>query len=486
MIRAMSVALLWAVSGMPSTGGEGELKAMGKKTMDNLYRETWRPQFHFSPKRGWANDPNGLVCYKGEYHLFFQHNPFGVNWGNMTWGHAISKDLVHWEQLPDAIEPDGLGTIFSGSAVVDHENTTGFQTGREKPLVAIYTAAGGTSPESQGQPFTQCIAYSNDRGRTWTKYAKNPVLPHIIGSNRDPKVVWHAPTRRWIMALFLDGNDYGFFSSLDLKEWKHLHNITVPGCSECPDFFEMPVDGNSQNRRWVWTAADGRYLVGTFDGQRFTPEGDLKQTDYGANCYAVQTYSDIPPSEGRRIQIAWMAGGTYPEMPFNQQMSFPCEMRLKTFPEGVRLCRWPVKEIESLYEKAYRWRNLILKPGKNPLSGIEGDLFDIEAEFEVKDADEFGFRIRGEPVRYRGKEKSLSCLGKTAPLEPQNSRISLRVLVDRTSLEAFGNGGRVSMTSCFLPKAEAQGLEVYASGGTVRVISLKVHSLRSAWLAAHR
>src|SRR5207249_4140580 len=230
-----------------------------------LYAETYRPQFHFTAQQNWHNDPNGLVYYKGEYHLFFQHNPFGINWGNMTWGHAISRDLVHWEQIANAIEPDRLGTIFSGSAVVDWKNTAGFQTGKEKPLEAIYTAAGDTSPESKVQPYTQCIAYSNDRGRTWTKYAGNPVLKHIVGGNRDPKVVWHEATHRWILALYLDGDKFAFFSSPDLKNWAHLHDINVPGCGECPDFFEIPVEGNKTERKWVWTAANGHYLVGTFD-----------------------------------------------------------------------------------------------------------------------------------------------------------------------------------------------------------------------------
>ena len=210
-----------------------------------------------SPPRNWTNDPNGLVFYKGEYHLFFQHNPNGIDWGNMTWGHAVSPDLVHWKQLANAIEPDRLGTIFSGSAVVDWDNTAGFQKGDEKTIVAIYTAAGGTSDQSKGQPFTQCIAYSNDRGRTWTKYDKNPVLKHIVGGNRDPKVVWHAPTRRWIMALFLDGNEFAFFSSPDLKTWTQLQRMTIPNCAECPDFFEMPVDGKPELKKWVWTAANG-------------------------------------------------------------------------------------------------------------------------------------------------------------------------------------------------------------------------------------
>jgi sucrose-6-phosphate hydrolase SacC (GH32 family) len=446
-----------------------------------LYNETYRPQFHFTARQNWLNDPNGLVFYQGEYHLFFQHNPSGINWGNMTWGHAVSRDLVHWRQLAHAIEPDELGTIFSGSAVVDWQNTAGFQRGREKTLVAIYTAAGGTSTESKSQPFTQCIAYSNDRGQTWTKYEKNPVLPHLVVENRDPKVVWHAPTKKWIMALYKNGNVYAFFASPDLKRWTHLHDLTAPGCGECPDFFEMPVDGDPQRKRWVWTAANGQYLVGAFDGQKFTPETGPHPADWGANYYAVQTYSDIPESDGRRIQIAWMSGGRYPGMPFNQQMSFPCEMKLRSFPEGLRLCRLPVKEIAKLHAKKKTWRAQTVRPGENPLAGVSGELFDLRAEIEPGEAAAFGFRIRGEAVRFSVKDKQLTCLGKTAPLEPEAGRLKLQILVDRTSLEVFANDGRVAMTSCFLPKAGDKDLEFYVEGGPVKLSSLQAIELRTAW-----
>ena len=448
-----------------------------------LYHETYRPQFHFSPKINWTNDPNGMVFYKGEYHLFFQHNPSGINWGNMTWGHAVSPDLLHWEQLPNAIEPDKLGTIFSGSAVVDWDNTAGFQKGDEKTLVAIYTAAGGTSPESKGQPFTQCIAYSNDRGRTWTKYDQNPVLKHIVKENRDPKVVWHAPTRKWIMALYKDGNTFTFYSSPDLKSWTHLHDFDAPDCGECPDFFEIPVDGKKDQTKWVWTAANGRYLVGSFDGNRFTYEGKPLRVDFGKNYYAVQSYSDIPASDGRRIQIAWMNGASYPNMPFNQQMSFPCELQLHTFPEGIRMARMPVKEIEKIRAKEHKWADKPLTPGDNLLSGISGDLFDIQAEIEPGEAKEVGFRIRGEAATYSAQDHKLSCLGADAPLDLLNGRIKLRILVDRTTIEVFGNDGRVSLTSCFLPHPDKKQLETFATGSAARLVSMEVYELRSTWPA---
>jgi len=450
---------------------------------ERVYDETYRPQFHFSAKANWLNDPNGLVFYQGEYHLFFQHNPTGINWGNMTWGHAVSPNLLSWQQLPNAIEPDRLGTIFSGSAVVDWANTAGFQKGDEKTLVAIYTAAGGTSPESKDQPFTQCIAYSNDLGRTWTKYAQNPVLKHIVKENRDPKVVWYAPTRRWIMALYKDGNTFAFFSSPDLKNWTHLHDIDTPECGECPDFFEMPVDGRKDRTKWVWTAANGRYLVGSFDGNRFTCEGTPLRVDYGKNYYAVQTYSDIPPTDGRRIQIAWMNGGRYPNMPFNQQMSIPCELQLRTFPEGIRMTRRPVKEIERIRTREHKWVDKPLNPGDNLLAGLSGDLFDIQAEIEPGEAREVGFRVRGEAITCAVKDRKISCLGADAPLDLPAGRVRLQILVDRTTIEVFGNDGRVSLTSCFLPAPDKRQLETFAVGSGGRVVSMEVYELRSTWPA---
>ncbi|MBK7642960.1 MAG: glycoside hydrolase family 32 protein [Planctomycetes bacterium] len=434
-----------------------------------LYAETYRPQFHFTSRANWLNDPNGLVFYAGEYHLFFQHNPSGIQWGNMTWGHAVSPDLVHWKQLENALLPDALGTIYSGSAAVDGKNTAGFETGSEKTIVALYTAA--------GQPFTQCLAYSNDRGRTFTKYAKNPVIPHIAGENRDPKVVWYAPSSRWILALYLEGERYALFSSPDMKSWTKLQELAVPGCGECPDFFEMPVAGEPGTRKWVFTAANGNYLLGSFDGRTFAPEGAPLREDWGRNYYAVQSYSDLPASDGRRIQIAWMNGGRYPRMPFNQQMSFPCELELVRTSAGLRLTRMPVREIESLRTRTRTWASSELA-GEVALEA-EGGLYDLEAEFEPGSASEVGLSFRGERIAYSVREQRLACLGASAELPLVQGKLKLRVLIDRTSIEVFGNGGRVSLTSCFLPRGKL-GLQIYARAGIAKA-SILVHELRSSW-----
>lgn len=447
--------------------------------IQTAYKETYRPQFHFTPKTNWTNDPNGLIHYKGEFHLFFQHNPFGIDWGNMTWGHAVSPDLVHWKQLPHALHPDELGTIFSGSGVVDWNNTGGFQTGDEAVLVNFYTSAGSHAPEPV--PFTQSIAYSNDRGRSWTKYEGNPVIEHIVGSNRDPKVIWHEPTQKWVMALYLDKNDYALFGSTNLKEWTRLSDLQIPD-TECPDIFELPVDGDLEDTRWVFWGAAGKYYIGDFDGTTFTPEGEAHRADYGANFYAAQTWSDVPASDGRCIQIAWMSGSNPPDMPFNQQMSFPCELTLRTTAEGIRLHREPVAEIQNIHAYTHVWSDIALKPDEDLLAGLTGELFDIRAEIALNGATAVGFKIRGEDVRYDVAAKQLTFLERSGPLAPQDGKIRLHLLIDRISIEAFGNNGELSMSSYFLPELDNADIGIYAEGGTATLVSLKVHELKSAWV----
>ena len=446
----------------------------------DLYRERLRPQFHFSSRRGWNNDPNGLLCYGGEYHLFYQHNPYGVGHGNMHWGHAISPDLVHWQELGDALYPDHLGTCFSGSGIVDWRNTAGLQIGEQKTLVCVYTTAGGRSQESEGQPFTQSIAYSNDRGRTWHSYEGNPVLQHIAARNRDPKVIWYEPTQRWVMALYLQENDYALFASPNLRMWERLCDVSLPGATECPDFFPLPVDGNNEDTRWVFWGANGTYLLGAFDGAAFRPDGPAQRYDWGGSSYAAQTWSDIPSQDGRRIQIAWLRVQV-PGMPFNQQMTFPCQLTLRNAPEGVRLFSEPVREIETLWDGNHHWPAQPLAPGDNPLSAISGELFDIRAEFEVTDAAEFGFAVRGLPVTYDVERQELTCLRRSAALKPEDGRIRLQILVDRASIEIFGNDGRVYLPIGVIFPEGNRSLALFSSGGPTQVNALDVHELHSAW-----
>lgn len=445
-----------------------------------LYQEALRPQFHFTSQRGWNNDPNGLVFYKGEYHLFYQHNPYGWNWGNMHWGHAVSPDLVHWRELGDALYPDALGTMFSGSAVVDWPNSAGFARENDEAIVCFYTAAGGTSPQSQGARFTQCLAYSVDRGRTWTKYAQNPVVPHVQAENRDPKVLWYAPEKKWVMALYLDGNDFALFSSTNLKSWERLSTVKVPGTSECPEFFEIAVDQNPQQHRWVFYGGNGRYLIGRFDGKTFTPESGPHDLNYGNCFYASQTYSDLPASDGRRILVPW-GQVSLPGMPFNQMIGLPVELTLRTTEQGLRLHAVPVKELASLRKRSQSFDAQPLVPGQNPLSSFRAPLLDLEATVALGDAQEVGFNLHGIAIHYDVAKQELACAQKKALLKPDGGKIQLRLLVDRASIDIFGNDGRLYMPMGMVVPQENPNLEIYARGGTAQIRSLTLHELGSAW-----
>jgi len=456
------------------------------KGAEGLYQEKHRPQFHFSSRRGWNNDSNGLVFYQGEYHLYYQHNPYGWNWGNMHWGHAVSTDLVHWKELPIALYPQKFGDwCFSGSAVVDGDNTAGFKTGAEDVIVAAYTSTG------RGE----CIAYSNDRGRTFTDYPGNPVVTH---QGRDPKVIWYTPGRHWVMAVYDEpapgpegrsasglrvgeqdkSRGISFYTSRNLKDWQF--GSRIDGFYECPEFFELPVDGHQDNQRWVVHAADGNYMIGQFDGRTFTAESGKHPWSYGDCFYASQTFNNLPPEDGRRIQIAWGRIAT-PGMPFNQCMLFPCELTLRTTEDGVRMFAEPAREIRRLHQQAYRWTDEALTPDGNVLAQVNGELFHIRGRFEVGAASGLDLVIRGVPVAYDAEKQELSCQGKKAPLKPAGGTIQLEILVDRTSIEVFGNQGRVYMPVGVIPADNDKSLQLHARGAGARIQSLEVYQLRSAW-----
>lgn len=456
----------------------------GIRDSDDLYHEALRPQFHFSSKRGWINDDNGLVYYDGEYHLYYQHNPYGWDHSrndyNKTWGHAVSTDLVHWTELPAVIHPDHLGTIYSGSAVVDEHNTTGFQTGKEKPIVAVYTSAGGRSPWSVGKPFSQSIAYSNDRGRTFTKYEGNPVQPNIEYINRDPKAFWYEPTNQWVIVLHFDERAMAFFTSKDLKSWEFQSEFESRYLVDCPELFQLALDDDEDNKKWILYGGTGAYYVGDFDGKQYKPETEITRYSYGNCFYASQTFNNVPEEDGRRIQIAWGTIAT-PGMSFNQQMLFPVELTLHTTDEGLRMFAYPVKEVENIHAKEHTWTDVQLKPGQNILTNVKGELFDIDAEFEAGDADEFGFLINGFSVKYNVKKNELSCGRSKTKLKPIDGEIHLRILVDRVSIEIFANDGRVYMPTRAHSKGDQNGVEVFTKGGSTKISSLKVHELKSIW-----
>lgn len=464
--------------------------SVSAKAQKHGFDEPYRPQFHFTPVANWMNDPNGLVYFDGEYHLFYQHNPNGNEWGYMHWGHAVGNDLVHWQHLPIAIYPDNdskdkeSATAFSGSAIVDKDNLLQLQEGETPTLLAFYTS------KDNGQR----IAYSTDKGRTWEKYEGNPVIPFDEKDEaRDPKVFWHDESQKYILLLWRkpDGQDnaqgYSFYSSDNLTDWNFESHLA--GFFECPDMVRLPVNRRADDTRWVIFDGDGSYIIGNFDGKKFTPETPKISGDYGKNFYATQTFNNIPAEDGRTIQLAWMRGGEYPNMPFNGQMTFPCELSLKTYLEGNRLIRKPVKEIELLHEKGDTWENKNLIPGldKNLTKKVKGDCLHIIGTFDLKTANSFGFVVRnsrkqtGVEIRYDATKKVLSCLGKGVSLEPEDGKIKLEVLLDRTSIELFGNDGKVVLSSCFTAEPDAQDLVLYNTGGELLVEKLEVYPLKSIY-----
>jgi len=459
------------------------------KGAEDLYEEKYRPRFHFTTRRGWINDPNGLIYYKGVYHLYYQHNPVSTGWGNMTWGHAVSKDLVHWKEQPKVLFPNAQGACFSGAAFIDRNNQLGCKTGQEDVLVAFYLRT----------RIGLCFACSNDRGYTMTDYEGNPVLTHPGARIDTPRPFWYEPTGRWIAPTFDHFKNkngkrlraVGFYSSRNLTDWTFESRVEQKKWGDelcgCADFFQLPVDGDPKNKKWVLVLIDGSYIVGTFDGHTFYTLSDkpaatadrVSSLVRRGNYYATQTWHNAP--DGRRIQITWMRGGRYPGMPFNQQMTIPVELTLHSTPEGPRMRMNPVEELESLRTKTHEWKNLVLKPGRNPLDGIEGDLFDVEVEFEPAADAETVLDLRGEKVVYHAGSHTLSCGNVRTPLKPRKGTITLRILLDRTSIEVFGNHGRVYVPRCILPKDDNRSVSASCSKGEVKARFLRVHELTSAW-----
>lgn len=458
---------------------------------ETVYKEPLRPAFHFTPRRGWNNDPNGLMYHAGQYHLFFQHNPYGVCWGNMHWGHAVSTDLVHWKELPIALYPRGDDDFpFSGSGVVDHENTSGWGKNGRPPMVIAFTSTG------RGE----CIAYSQDDGVTWKEFDGNPVVKH---NGRDPRLLWHPQTKQWVMAVYSErpGTDpaaperhgIAFYSSADLKSWQE--RSWIEGYFECPDLFALPVDGDANRMKWVLSCAAGYYCIGEFDGSRFIPESPRlpAPADGSSNTqrvcplfYAPQTFSDHP--EGHRVQIGWGLVDVV-DSPFTQLMSFPTTLSLQTTLEGVRLCREPVDTIRSLRTHTYDFPAGPLTPSPL-LAELKGEAWDIEAVIRVGSvACPVLMSIGGDEYVYQPASQMLNSPKGAMPIPLNNECLRLRVLVDRTTVEIFGDRGQaygmfIRSNPGGLVPLELRTLELRAIEGKVDVEKLSAHSLRSAWLTS--
>jgi len=449
---------------------------------ETLYKEPLRPLFHFSSRRGWINDPNGLMYHNGEYHLFFQHNPYGVRWGNMHWGHAVSTDLVHWKELPIALYPRGDdGFPYSGAGVVDHDNTSGWgKNGRPPMVIAFYGGGRGT-----------CIAYSNDDGASWTEFAGNPVIRNV----RDPKLLWHAQTKQWVMAIdserldgkpmarregdeMLPGTRQGiaFYTSRDLKSWRE--RSWIEGFVDCPDLFALPIDRDPKRMRWVLSCGPGYYRIGEFDGARFIPDSpQLPGPSGGRRLYAGQVVNNHP--QGDIIQIAWGVGQNH-DTPFNGLMGFPVRLSLRTTADGLRLCHEPIDAIRSLRIRTHEVPAGPLK-GATLLEELSGEAWDIETVIKVGTIKSITMSLGGDDYVYHPATQILSGPKGSVPIPLDDGRLRLRVLVDRTTIEVFGDQGQAYGMFARTNPTTLAALKLSSAQG--EVVSLKAHSLRSAWSA---
>ncbi|CAN7606203.1 GH32 C-terminal domain-containing protein [Paenibacillus sp. LjRoot56] len=508
---AAIVLLGWGVTALVagddiSTDSAGEA-AFSYAKDPTYYTEKFRPQYHLSPESGNLSDPNGMVYFEGEYHQFYQNSG--------QWGHAVSRDLIHWEHLPVALARDSLGEIWSGSAVVDAKDTSGFFGGKAG-LVAIFT-------HFKGGLQSQSLAYSTDKGRTWTKYEGNPVIPNPgLKDFRDPKVIWHEPTKSWVMVVSVD-NRVQFYTSPDLKAWKLASEFGRDQGShaavwECPDLFELPVEG-SKTKKWVLAVSIGsnnttkgstaQYFVGTFDGHTFkndNPASDVLWTDYGKDFYAAVSYSDIPAKDGRRIWLGWMSNWRYPfAMPtgaWKGNMSIPRELRLRNIPDqGIRLIQEPIKELQTLRGKEVTVKKQKLAAGVNPFDPIKGTSYELISELTVQPNSKVEFKLRkgtdqATKVSYDAETEKLT-IDRThsgitsfekgfaeevsAPLQLKDGKLKLQFFVDEASLEVFANDGEAVVSSLIFPDPTSNRLELTASEGNITLEKALFYPMGTVW-----
>jgi fructan beta-fructosidase len=440
----------------------------------------------------------------------------------MHWGHAVSKDLIHWEQLPIALYPDEHGDTFSGSAVVDWNNTSGlFQNG--PGLVAIYTSA-DNYPDSERPRQRQSLAYSTDNGRTWTKYEGNPVLSDVnITDYRDPKVFWHEETNKWVMVL-ATGQSITIYTSPNLKDWEFASEFgnnagSHDGVWECPDLFQLPVDGDVNIQKWVLFVSIGdnhdfkegsrtQYYIGEFDGTTFVNENTdetILWMDHGRDNYAGVSWSDIPAEDGRRIYIGWMSNWRYanqvPTEDWRSAMTLPRELSLTSSEDGVRLVQKVVPEINSIRKGSQGYQNLTIESNQPTSFNMFSPLMEVNMEFEKQTSNSFGIVLQSSEdektvIRY-DVEKELISVDRTnagdnsfsesfpavqnASLKTKNDRIKLQIFIDASSIEVFANDGKVVFTSLIFPNQPYEKIVLFSNEGNIRVSSLKLTELDSIW-----
>jgi fructan beta-fructosidase len=466
------------------------------------------------------NDPNGMVFHKGEYHLFYQFYPDSNVWGPMHWGHAITKDLIHWQHLPIALYPDSLGLIFSGSAVVDHQNTSGFGTIENPPLVAIFTYHLMKGEKAGRNDFqTQGIAFSLDDGRSWTKYAQNPVLKNPgIKDFRDPKVFWHEPSKKWVMILAVQDH-VELFGSPNLKSWTKLNEFGLGvgahgGVWECPDLFPLKIDGAE---KWVMLVSINpgspnggsgtQYFIGEFDGTTFVNDNPPNKTlwiDYGRDNYAGVTWSNIPESDGRRIFLGWMSNWDYaqvlPTSVWRSAMTLPRELVLMKTSSGLRLASHPVKEIDTLVEKSHVMHDVLVKAQVELTSSeMEDGQFEVQIELDSATKHDFSielFNTKGEKliIRYSMAENSVlvdrTLTGRNdfspkfssidmGPRTITSYPVDIRFFADHSSVEIFMDNGLLVMTEIFFPSEPFTKLKIISNGIKIRMVN--VRKIKRIW-----
>lgn len=458
---------------MAHASGQSQVQPDAKLSNENLYR----PRFHFTPKQGWMNDPNGMIYLNGQYHLFFQHYPDGTVWGPMHWGHATSSDLVQWKEQPIALYPDSIGMIFSGSAVLDKNNTSGLGRSGVAPLVAIYTQHNMPGEKAGRTDFqNQSIAYSLDEGKTWTKYAGNPVLktPNLKDF-RDPKVIWHEPTQKWIMNLAV-ADHVEFYSSPNLMNWRKESEIgknlfAHGGVWECPDLLHFNVNGKtiwvllvSMNPGGPNSGSATQYIVGDFDGHTFKPYAtDIKWMDYGPDNYAGVSFSNVGE---RNILIGWMSNWNYanvvPTEKWRSAMTVPRELSLvqqeeysSTNSNEFLLVSSPVKELKNVFAEISSKENII--PNRIDIKNIKATDFEIilSNTFNEKlvvgyHADKKQFYIDRTNAGVSNFNQGFAAVA-VAPRLSFAMNMDLSILLDKTSIELFTDGGRTVMTALFFP-----------------------------------
>lgn len=470
------------------------------------YKEQYRPQYHYSPDSMWMNDPNGMVYFDGEYHLFYQYYPDSIVWGPMHWGHAVSKDLIHWNHLPIALYPDSLGLIFSGSTVIDHLNTAGF--GKDA-MVAIFTHHNMNGEKAGRIDFQfQSIAYSLDNGRSFIKYSGNPVIKNTgIKDFRDPKVIWHEKSQKWVMVLAAYDKAM-FYSSSNLKDWTYTGEFGISGDNrlwECPDLFPIKVEGTDE-LKWVLITSiqkDGpnggtatSYFVGDFDGKSFVGNNkNQKWLDYGADNYALVTFSNIP--DGRTLALGWMSNWQYaqqvPTKKWRSAMTIPRTLHLYKENGDFSLRSWPVAELDKIKissVKNTRVKDSIITSFA-PTSMIElSVLISHESTFKVRlsnDESEYidlGYDSATNELYLDRTKAGLSNFNETfaarhtCPRNYMSDTLTMKLLLDHSSIEMFADDGRSVMTDIFFPTTPFTKLEILDGS---KVIDLNIAELESIW-----